>query len=494
MQNQIEFSSHEIKIIVVSIVLNILAYVISSDDTALIDSNINEIISKKISELNDIKIELELERSNIDSNDKEAKKEFAKKESQFNKDIKNLSAVMAFVNENPDIGEMQLVATSGMFKGSNGNREFNSGINTFAFYDKTTKTIVIAERGTVPGEWGDNQYMVTNAFTGQDYLALQLRKRFNAEFQEKDIEIEKVIETGHSKGGNKSLKSHIFYITQEINKIVESSETPENKIKAINNLLEKYYCITENAPWLSNETMEFFQMQLEPAYKNGLIPRPEIFIKQILAKNIIIVNCENDYVSAINEQNVFGKKYITEQTHGTVFDAHAPFIFLDIDEDFVFNGKLPKRKNEYGKIHITSQDIFADVNNLSSGKKTSVLNFSMVTVDDILINNSNKNITRQNNYVALNQTEQKEINKAKFKDGLMFLGIAIKTFFIKALLVIILAIIKIPQKINAAKNFETLSAKYTNSLEKKSLLKDNNYIENQVPQSLKQLQLKEMTN
>lgn len=90
----------------------------------------------------------------------------------------------------------------------------------------------------------------------------------------------------------------------------------------------------------------------------------------------------------------------------------------------------------------------------------------MVTVDDILINNSNKNITRQNNYVALNQTEQKEINKAKFKDGLMFLGIAIKTFFIKALLVIILAIIKIPQKINAAKNFETLSAKYTNSLEK----------------------------
>lgn len=48
MQNQIEFSSHEIKIIVVSIVLNILAYVISSDDTALIDSNINEIISKKL--------------------------------------------------------------------------------------------------------------------------------------------------------------------------------------------------------------------------------------------------------------------------------------------------------------------------------------------------------------------------------------------------------------------------------------------------------------
>lgn len=463
MQNQTEFSSDEIKKIEVSTALNTLAYAISSDDTQLINKNIKEIILEEIRELNNRKIELEPERSNIDSNNKEAKKAFDKKESKFNDDMTNLSAVMAFINKNPDIGEMRLVATSGMFKGSNGNREFNSGVNTFAFYDETNKNMVIAERGTAPGEWGDNQYMVTNAFTGQDYLALQLRERFNAEFQKQGIEIKNVIETGHSKGGHKALICHIFYIAQEINKINESSKTLKDKIKAIDNLLNTFYCIAEDAPWLSNEAMEFFQKLLEPAYKNGLIHRPEIFIKQILAQNIIRVNCGNDYVSAINGQNVFGKECITKQTHNTVTGAHEIRTLWGVDENYIFSGKLAEQTNKYGTVHKAAQNLFENINNLSLKEKLNTLSFFMSTADN-MINRTNQEVNGTKYYVALDESEQKKFDEAKGKGKSNFIKIAGKTILTKkGIKVASKMAFKKSKKVDVKENFNLFSEKIKNN-------------------------------
>lgn len=456
MQNQIEFSPNAIKQIEVCTALNTLAYAISSDDINLIGKNVNTIISEKINELNIRKDMLEYERININIRNKEAKKKFAKKEAQLNDDITNLSAVMAFVNRNPNFGEIKLVATSGMFKRSDGTREFNSGVNTFAFYDVQNKIMMYAERGTASGEWGDNQYMVTNAITPQDYQAIQVREKFYKEFQDKNFEIENVIETGHSKGGHKAIICHLFNITQIINEINESSLAIRKKIKAINNLTKKYHCICEDAPWLSNETIEFFQKQLEPAYQNGLIPSPEIFIKQRLAKRIIRVNCENDYVSAINEQNKFGKEVIIKQTHNTVTGSHAIRTLWDVDENFNFNGKLSEIINEYGEVHFAAQKLFKNIDDLSLEKKHNTLAVFMAKADN-MINKTNKNITGSEYYVASNPSEQKKFNKAKLEDGSIFLKIIKKTFLTKEVLSIIPKMFKKSKKVDTQKIFATNS-------------------------------------
>lgn len=344
-------------------------------------------------------------------------------------------------------------------------RDFNSGVNTFRFFDETNNCIINAERGTSAGEWGDNQYIAKNALTGQNIQALDIRKRFDENDDIPKHPDASVIETGHSKGGHKALVCHLYNITQKINEFNNDPNKNFNqKVSAVNDILNKNYCIFEDAPSLSNETLKFFQEQLQPAYESGIISRPEIFIKQTLANSIIRVNCKNDYVSAINESNALGKAYISQQTHNTVTGAHAIRTLCGArrskDGFLIFTGEVPEPTVKYGSVHKAAENFFEKVNTLPKESKDNALGYFMSTLDSA-INKTNIDVHGSTYYGALNSDEQAQINKAKSEDMATIIPVALKMLFTKEMIPIMKKMVGKSPTVNSDKNFQMFSSKFT---------------------------------
>ncbi len=103
--------------------------------------------------------------------------------------------------KNPELGELQIDAQSSGLG-------YDSGTNACIFREQSTETVYVVYRGTGDGEWLDNGLGMTETSTLQQQRALSY-------FEEvldagKVAEGQRIIVTGHSKGGNKAQ-----YVTME---------------------------------------------------------------------------------------------------------------------------------------------------------------------------------------------------------------------------------------------------------------------------------------
>ncbi len=103
--------------------------------------------------------------------------------------------VLSQAAENPEIGELIIGGQSHLMN-------FDTGTSACTFSTKDESCIYVVYRGTGDGEWPDNGEGMTKASTIQQERALSYFE--NVVEREKLSEGQKIVITGHSKGGNKA--------------------------------------------------------------------------------------------------------------------------------------------------------------------------------------------------------------------------------------------------------------------------------------------------
>lgn len=104
--------------------------------------------------------------------------------------------ILSQAAQNEQIGNLQLYHDSQ-------NMGFDSGTNACTFVDKENNRVFVAYRGTGDGEWPDNGLGLTQEFTIQQQRSVDY---FDRVVQEEELDgSQRVIVTGHSKGGNKAV-------------------------------------------------------------------------------------------------------------------------------------------------------------------------------------------------------------------------------------------------------------------------------------------------
>lgn len=99
------------------------------------------------------------------------------------------------VADNPGLGELEISSQSG-------DLGFDSGTGACLFKEPTTETVYVVYRGTGDGEWLDNGLGLTLEATTQQERAVDYFER--AMDRGQFTEDNRIIITGHSKGGNKA--------------------------------------------------------------------------------------------------------------------------------------------------------------------------------------------------------------------------------------------------------------------------------------------------
>lgn len=104
--------------------------------------------------------------------------------------------ILSQAAQNEQIGNLQLYHDSRRMG-------FDSGTNACTFVDREQNRVFVAYRGTGDGEWPDNGLGLTQEFTTQQQRAVDY---FDRVVQEEELDgSQRVIVTGHSKGGNKAV-------------------------------------------------------------------------------------------------------------------------------------------------------------------------------------------------------------------------------------------------------------------------------------------------
>lgn len=104
--------------------------------------------------------------------------------------------ILSQAAQNEQIGNLQLYHDSYQMG-------FDSGTNACTFVDAKQDRVFVVYRGTGDGEWPDNGLGLTQEFTTQQQRAVDY---FDRVVQEEELDgSQRVIVTGHSKGGNKAV-------------------------------------------------------------------------------------------------------------------------------------------------------------------------------------------------------------------------------------------------------------------------------------------------